>query len=199
MANAQAAHGDHDAIDPPIDEQVEIRRLAIRIVGGVAQQKHEPVLPGDVLDSAHELREERVFDVGDDEPEGLGRPQLQRAGDRRRPVVERAGRVQDALTRIRPRPAEAGQHPADRRGRDAGATRDVTDRRGHVDGCARPPLSAPPARRAPRVVGDRPAPGPPARGKARGARRRRPSRCAAGRRRSRPAGSCRRCGPETGS
>ena len=59
MAAAEAAGGDHDAVDPAVDQQVEIAGLAFRIVGGVAQQDRVAQVPRGVLDGPDELRKER--------------------------------------------------------------------------------------------------------------------------------------------
>ena len=83
---AQAARGDHDAVDPAVDEQLEIARLALRVVIGVAEQDRVAQLAGRVLDRTDELREERVLDVGDDEPDRPGRALAQRPGHARRPL-----------------------------------------------------------------------------------------------------------------
>ena len=73
MADAEAACGDDHAVDAPIDEQFEVGRLALRVVGGIAQQDRVAGRPRCILDRPDELREVRVLDVGDDQPEDLGR------------------------------------------------------------------------------------------------------------------------------
>ena len=109
VPGAQAAGRDDEAVDAPLDEQVEVAGFALRVVGGVAQQDRVALGPGGVLDRADQLREVRVLDVGDDQAERLGRASLERAGDARRSVVEVARRGQDARLASRdergPRPA----------------------------------------------------------------------------------------------
>ena len=190
VAGAQAAGRDDQAVDPPLDEQVEVAGLPLGIVGGVAQQDRVALGPGGVLDGTDELREVRVLDVGDDQPERLGRPSLERAGDARRAVVEVAGGGQDPVARLGASVAQPRQDPADRRRRDPGSTGDVGDGRDHRrlrSACLRRRSSPSPGRsrsgrpgrppRAPRV-----APASPGRPAAPRARLRRPSSRGAARR-----------------
>ena len=128
---AEAAGRDDQAVDAPLDEQLEVAGFALRVVGGVAQQDRVALGAGGVLDRPDELREVRVLDVGDDQAEGLGRPALERAGDARRPVLELARGGQDARLGLRARPAEPGQDAADGRGRDLRPLGDIADRGGH--------------------------------------------------------------------
>jgi len=84
---AETAGRDDQPVDPALDEQVEVARLALRVVVGVAQQDRVALRPGGVLDRPDQLGEVRVLDVGDDQPERFGRASLERARDARRPVV----------------------------------------------------------------------------------------------------------------
>ena len=81
MTAAQAAGGDHDSVNPPIHQQVEITRFAFRIVGRVAEEDRVTEVPRRVLDGPDELRKERILDVRDDQPERSSRSLTQRAGD----------------------------------------------------------------------------------------------------------------------
>jgi hypothetical protein len=131
VPRAEAARRDHDPVDPAVDEQVEVAGLALRVVVGVAEQDRVAQLAGRVLDGPDELREERVLDIGDDQSDRPRRALAQRASHARGPVAQLPGGRVDALLRLRPRPAVAGQDAADGGGRDARAPRHVGDRRRH--------------------------------------------------------------------
>ncbi len=88
MTTPKAARRDHYPIHASGCQQLQERAFALRIVGAVAQQDHVAPVPCAILDGSHQLREEWVLDVGDEQAKGVGRAQLEGAGHARRPVVE---------------------------------------------------------------------------------------------------------------
>ena len=89
--------GDDEAIHLALGEHLERLDLALRIAAAVREQDGVAALAGGVLDGAHDLREVGVLDVGDDEADGAGRAQPQRAGHARGSVAEGAGCLLDPL------------------------------------------------------------------------------------------------------
>ncbi len=127
LARPDRARRHDQPVDPALDQQVEVRRLALRVLVGVAEEDRVALADRGVLDGLDELREVRVLDVGDDQSEGEGRAALERAGDVGRPEAEVARGRLDAGVRRRARPPDAGQDPADGGGRHAGPAGDVGD------------------------------------------------------------------------
>jgi hypothetical protein len=77
VVNAETARSDDDTVDAPVDEQFEVGALAVGVVRGIAQEDRVAVVARRVLDGPHELREERVLDVGDDQAVCSRRPELE--------------------------------------------------------------------------------------------------------------------------
>ena len=131
--------GDH-SVDLARAHGVEVVALACGVVVGVGDQGRVAGRLEPVLDPAHDRREQRVGEVGDEDPDRVGAVGLEAAGDRVRPVAERlrdldhaAGRLlvdeppRLGVQRARHRPGvhvgEAGDVAKGRRGGTAGHAR----------------------------------------------------------------------------
>ena len=148
--------GDH-AVDLPRAHRLEVVALALGVVVGVGDQRRVAGLLEPVLDPAHDRREQRVGEVGDEHADRVRPARLQPARDRVRPVAERLGRLDHAQRRLLvdqpPRlRVQRARHRARVHGREP---RDVAQRRrggaaGHARhyarGCSR-------SRTAPLVLG----------------------------------------------
>jgi len=115
--------------DDPVDEADEAAQklvLALDALVRVAQVDPVAALAGDCLDALDDGCEVGVGDVRDDDAERACSPRLEAACQRVRPKVERLDRLADARFRADSMAAEVAR---DRGDRDAGAARDVADRR----------------------------------------------------------------------
>ena len=82
-------------------QRVEAHALARRVAVGVGEQQRELLRLQRVFDAAHDAREERVLDVGDDDADGAGGARAEVAGDVVGPVLQFADGVQHALRAVR--------------------------------------------------------------------------------------------------
>ena len=72
---------EHDAVDLPAAQHLELRSLFARILAGAAQEQPVAAHAGDRLDARDDLDEERVHQIGNDDAEGVGAAQGEAAGD----------------------------------------------------------------------------------------------------------------------
>jgi hypothetical protein len=103
--------------------------LAVEVVVGVGEQAGEPGLPQRLLDPAHDRREHRVGQVGDEHADDARTACAQAARGRVRRVAERARRRADAARgRLRDPAGERRVERPRRRGRvHSGPVGDVAD------------------------------------------------------------------------
>jgi hypothetical protein len=126
--------------DEPLDlarpQGRDLRPLALGVVVGVDDERAEGCAAQDVLDTADDRREQRVGDVGQDQPDGARLRRLEAAGDGVGLEAERLGRTQHAAGRVRAdQPPGLGIQGTRRRGRvDACRLRDIAQGRGAHDG-----------------------------------------------------------------
>src|SRR5450756_3058146 len=86
---------------PPIEEP-EIVRLLVGIVVSIAEERGVPGRTGGILDRTHELREERIGDVGDDTGEDVRACGLQAARYAVRLEAELGHRLPNTLGDLSP-------------------------------------------------------------------------------------------------
>ena len=93
----EAAAGEHDGRRADRAQQPDVRALAVGVALGAARDHEVAGGRRRVLDPAHDLGEVRVGDVVDDDRHHRHVALEQAAGERVRDVVERPGRLEDAL------------------------------------------------------------------------------------------------------
>lgn len=116
-----------ERVDAPLAEEL-LRALSARLQVFRAPHQHEVVvLDRRIFDPAHELDEDRVHEVGNDERDDVRARRPQRPPRRVRPVVELARCALDALPGLiaDARFGCVAQHPGHGRDRDTGAGGDV--------------------------------------------------------------------------
>ena len=122
--------------DQPLDlaraQQLDLGVLALGVVVGVDDQAAVAGRLEDVLDAAHDRREERVGQVGDDQADGAGLRGLQPAGDRVGPVAQALGHLDHPPGGVGVDQSTRRGVEGARRGRrvDPGGVRDVPERGG---------------------------------------------------------------------
>ena len=124
-ASASLAGRQQQALDPVRDQVLDVFALEPQVALAVAEEHAVAGAPGRGLGAAHHRREERVDDVGHDQPDGLGLLRHEPAGDAVRHVVERRDRLLDPALGLGVDAGAAVDDPRDGHRRDAGAPADI--------------------------------------------------------------------------
>ena len=88
------------SVDPPLSDEARDRLLAFRHAFGAREQHHVAAPVRLLLHTAHELREDRVGEVGDDEPDDVRPGELESSCGEVRAVAEFPRCIMDALARV---------------------------------------------------------------------------------------------------
>ena len=131
-----------DAIDLAIEQHLQLRTLARRILADVAQQQPVAERMDVLLDRRHDLDEEGVHQVGDDDAERVGTAQRQAARDGVGTVAELLDLGEHALAHLVPDVAAIVEHLRDSRHRHSESGGDVS----HGDSHRQTGRSGPPWR-----------------------------------------------------
>ena len=130
----ETAAGKDDGRGPDRPKEPDVRALALGVALRAAGDDQEAGDRGGVLHAPHDLREIRVGDVVDDDRDHRDPALEESAGERIRDIVERPGRLEDALAGRRADRVVRGRDDArGGRGRDPGELRDLGDGR-HQNG-----------------------------------------------------------------
>ena len=131
-----AAGGDDDAVDPLGEERLDVLRLALGIVGGVAHEDGDAAVGQALLEPLHDRDGEAAEGVGGDQADGEGLPAVQALGEVVGAEAEFLGARDHPLARLLAEAAivvERLRHGADT---DLSKPRDVADGRPARDGAA---------------------------------------------------------------
>ena len=115
-------------VDAAVDHQVEVVHRPVLVVGGAPEQDGIAERAGGDVGRLDELGEERVLDVGDDQPQRPRPAHPQRSRHAGRAVGELVDRGHDRRRGLGLRVADPREHAAHGRGRDARPHGDVADR-----------------------------------------------------------------------
>ncbi len=124
---------DDQAVDPPLTESGEKAGLVLDVVSRVREDEGVAVRVQSGVDTLRDGREERIRDVRDHEAHCPARARPHAAGSDVWPVVERLHRIDDTAPRFVADERVVVQDAGHGRHRDAGALRDLSDRRWHHD------------------------------------------------------------------
>ena len=130
-ARAVAGRRKQKSLDAVLDEVVDILALEPQVRLAVAEQHAVARLARRRLRAAHDRREERVDDIGDDQPDRSGLLRDEPARDAVRHVVEVEDRALDAPLRLRVDARAAVDDARHRHRGNAGPLRDVPQCDGH--------------------------------------------------------------------
>ena len=112
-----------------LDQRARRLRLGGRRALGVGGEHEIAERVRGLLDADRQLGVERVLEVGNDDADRRARARLQRAGDRVRMIAGLGDGALDPLARRFGDERRAVDDVGDRRLRDAGAARDIDERR----------------------------------------------------------------------
>ena len=113
--------------DPLRAHHLQDAHLVVDVLVGVVDEGHVAGAHADRLDDARHRREERVGDVGQDEPDQAGIAASQRLGGAVRQIADRRDRLLDALDHLLADRRRTVDHRRDGRDGDSGAAGDILD------------------------------------------------------------------------
>ena len=120
---------DEQSIHSAGQEQTNTVHLKSGVVGGIGEEQTETGGVQTCRDRLHQRREERIGDVGDDQPHRSSLSFAQRAANFVRGVTQSLGSISNFLRQVGPDLAGTGQRTRHRCGRDTGQSGDVVDGR----------------------------------------------------------------------
>ena len=130
VAGRHARADQDDPADPVLEQRGQRGPLAARLPAAGGEQQLVAELGGELLDTAGDLGEERVAQVVEDHPDGLGPAAGQAARHRVRPVAEPRGGVEHAPAALLADVGALAHDQRDERARHTGLARDVLHRGG---------------------------------------------------------------------
>ena len=130
-----AGRRQQQALDPVRHQVLDVLALEPQVALAVAEEHAVAGAPGRGLGAAHHRREERVDDVGNDQPDGLGLLRQEPAGDAVRHVVERLDRLLDLALGLGVDAGAAVDDARDGHRRDPGEPADIMQGDRQVRSC----------------------------------------------------------------